>query len=493
MIVKIFAAAGSDFPGVNYNDKKIDKGNGELVLMKNFPSFINHSSTKEQVRDYLRAISTGSKRMLKPQFHAVISTKFQEHSKEELTKIAEDFMDEMGYGKQPFTVVFHTDTDHNHVHIISTRVDKRNGKKINDSYERLKAQKALSTTLEKLHATKPEDVLHQLLNYKISTIKQLEILLERKGFKLVKNRHNEHAFDILKNGLKLKTLQGNQINLRSRRNDPRKNQLKAVMIKYKEVYSNKVFTVEDNRKQESTLPLKKVSERKSSRTIISFESELQKKLRDIFGIDIVFHQNQNLQPFGYTLIDHKTGTVYKGSEILELKELFDFSSAHMDKKLFEVLKDYNIPNQKTKDLLLKFFKNKNPEAQIREFMLFENRGKKDLETYRKVQIEVRDLICTPQKMKLRNEDISFIRDEQGKLYAVHTRHHYIGELQSLIGEVNYQKYSNIGLQSSKLHKTTKRGDIQEAVEELLFELMKTSTAVKDPAENELKRKRKRRK
>ena len=38
-------AAGSDFPGVNYNDKKIDKGKGELMLMKNFPSFINEDST----------------------------------------------------------------------------------------------------------------------------------------------------------------------------------------------------------------------------------------------------------------------------------------------------------------------------------------------------------------------------------------------------------------------------------------------------------------
>ena len=33
--------AGSNFPGIQYNDKKIDKGKGELMLMKNFPSFIN--------------------------------------------------------------------------------------------------------------------------------------------------------------------------------------------------------------------------------------------------------------------------------------------------------------------------------------------------------------------------------------------------------------------------------------------------------------------
>ena len=67
--------AGPSFPGVHYNDKKIDKGIGELMLMKNFPSFINESSSKEKVRNYLRAISIGNKKILKPQFHAMISTK----------------------------------------------------------------------------------------------------------------------------------------------------------------------------------------------------------------------------------------------------------------------------------------------------------------------------------------------------------------------------------------------------------------------------------
>lgn len=140
MIVKIIPASGTDFHGVQYNDKKVEKGTGELMLMKNFPSFINGDSSPEQVRDYFKSISKNEK-VKKPQFHAVISAKYQNHSKEELTEIAKDFMQEMGYGKQPFIVVYHSDTENNHVHIVSTRVDKQTGKKINDSYERLKAQK----------------------------------------------------------------------------------------------------------------------------------------------------------------------------------------------------------------------------------------------------------------------------------------------------------------------------------------------------------------
>ena len=104
MIVKILSSASSSFHGVQYNDKKVEKGKGVLMLMKNFPSFINENSSQEEVRNYLKSISINEK-VKKPQFHAVISTKFQEHSKEELTKVAEDFMKEMGYGKQPYIVV----------------------------------------------------------------------------------------------------------------------------------------------------------------------------------------------------------------------------------------------------------------------------------------------------------------------------------------------------------------------------------------------------
>ncbi|MFC6268298.1 relaxase/mobilization nuclease domain-containing protein [Frigoriflavimonas asaccharolytica] len=479
-------AAGSSFPGVNYNDKKINSGNGEIMLMKNFPSFINEASDKQQVRDYLRAISIGNKKVIKPQFHAMISTKFQEHSKEELTEIAENFMKEMGYGKQPFTVVFHNDTDHNHVHIVSTRVDKTSGKKINDSYEKLKSQKALIKILKKLYATIPEEELNKLLNYKITTLNQLETLLERSGFKLVKNKQEENAFDILKNGVKLKSINGNQIIFDSQKNDNRKNQIKAILIKYKEIYSNKVFKVEDRSRQNSMLPEEKKNNNENhSKIKIEFESELQKKLKDIFGIDIVFHQKEGFEPFGYTLIDHKTGKVYKGSEVLKMNELFEFTSEKLDKKLFEILKDYNVPNQESKKILLEFLKIKYPKAELKDFMFFENRGKKELETYRKIQNEVKDFIRT-QKGKNSNDNISIIKSEDGKLYAVHTQLHYIGELRSLIGENDYERFL-------KNEHRTDKNEITEAIDEMLFELMKSTSTAKDPAENELKKKRKRRK
>ena len=487
MIIKIMAAAGSNFPGVNYNDKKINEGKGELMKMKNFPSFINEDSNKQQVRDYLKAISNVNKKVLKPQFHAMISTKFQEHSKEELTKIAEDFMDEMGYGKQPFVVVHHNDTENSHVHIVTTRVDKETMKKINDSLEKLKAQQALSDTLEKFYGIKSEEKLNRLLNYKISSIHQLETLLDRNGYKLGKNADDEKFLTLLKNGVIQRTLFENQLIFDHKKDKNRTKQLRAILWKYKNVYSNKVFRIDDFRKQEGMLPEEKIREKDQLVPKIEFESELQKKLRDVFGIDIVFHHKDKYQPFGYTLIDHKTGSVYKGSEIMKMCELFEFMTEKIDKKLFESLKDYNVRDSESKILLLDFLKVRQPENEIKAFMLFGNKKLKNKEIYNAIRNDVREYL-----KKQNNTEINIIKSEDGKYYVIHSRLHYIGEVQALIGEKQYQKLLDPNIQVTSNTENKTGNELNAAVNELFFELMKSSGSAKDPAEQELKKRRKRR-
>ena len=489
MIVKILGSASSNFHGVQYNDKKVEKGTGELMLMKNFPSFINENSSQEEVRNYLKSISKNEK-VKKPQFHAVISTKFQQHSKEELAKVAEDFMQEMGYGNQPFIVVFHNDTENNHVHIVSTRVDKSTGKKLNDSYEKLKAQKSLIEIKERIYGKNNEDIINKLLSYNISSLKQLEILMEKNGFKLVNNKNDENALDILKNGVREKTINGNQLNFSNPKNDNRAKQIKAILNKYKEVYSNKVFKVEDRRYLEKMLPEEKQKENWKPK--IEFESELQKKLREVFGIDVVFHHKDELHPFGYTLIDHKTETIYKGSDILKMNDLFDFTSEVMDKKLFESLKDYNLLDKASKQVLMEYLKHQNPENVPKEFMLFENKKRKNKEVFNSVKNDVRNYLKTQS-----NNSVKIIKSEEGIYYAVHTKLHYIGELQSLIGEKEYQKFLNPNqaneTRTVNQTESNEAKELSKAVNEMLFEWTKHSGTSKDPAEEELKKRKKRKK
>ena len=489
MIVKILGSASSNFHGVQYNDKKVEKETGELMLMKNFPSFINENSSQEEVKNYLKSISKNEK-VKKPQFHAVISTKFQQHSKEELAKVAEDFMQEMGYRNQPFIVVFHNDTENNHVHIVSTRVEKSTGKKINDSYEKLKAQKAMMNVKERIYGKNNEEIINNLFSYKIGSLKQLELLMERNGFKLVKNKNDENALDILKNGVREKTIYGNQLIFSNPKNDNRGKQIKAILNKYQEVYSNKVFKVEDRRHLEKMLPEEKQKEEWKPK--IEFESELQKKLKEVFGIDVVFHHKDELHPFGYTLIDHKTGTIYKGSEILKMNNLFEFTSEVMDKKLFESLKDYNLSDEISKQVLIEYLKHQNLENVPKDFMLFENKKRKNKEVFNMVKNEIRNYLKTQN-----NNSVKIIKSEEGIYYAVHTKLHYIGELQSLIGEKEYQKFLNPNqANETRIVNQTESNEAKElsrAVNEMLIEWTKHSGTSKDPAEEELRKRKKRKK
>ncbi|MCU7571124.1 relaxase/mobilization nuclease domain-containing protein [Riemerella anatipestifer] len=428
MIVKILSASKS-FSGVEYNDKKVEKGKGELMAMKNFPSFINEESGPQIVKDYLKSISKSNK-VKKPQFHAVISTKFQEHSKEELKIVAENFMQEMGYGEQPYIAVFHNDTDNNHIHIVSTRIDKASGKKLNDSFERLKSQKALQKVMDKLYPEqKLNEELDKLLNYKYSSLNQLKELLERNGFKLSRNSEDDNRLDILKNGVLQRSLTGNQLSFNTSEDKNRKKQIAAVIKKYSEIFSNKTFKVIDDRKQ------KDLYERETNaQPKIEWESELQKKLRDMFGIDIIFHHKEKQTPFGYTVIDNRSKSIFKGSEILKMREIFQFTDEQIDKKNFEVLKDFNITTEKEKEILREWYNKKHPHAPIQIHMLFYNKNKNS-EIRKQGREDVLNLI---KSGKDKSDKIDVVNVE-GKYYAIHNLFHQVWEMGKLIGEIQYQK------------------------------------------------------
>lgn len=131
MIAKI-SKAGSNFYGAaRYNQQKIDKGEGR-VIGKNM---IANTAPKQLDRNLKMLSSYGN--VKNPVFHASLS--FSPNDKLKLTdglmrKIGDEYMDKMGYGKQPYVIYRHTDTAHPHIHILSTKVDIGTQKRIKDSF-----------------------------------------------------------------------------------------------------------------------------------------------------------------------------------------------------------------------------------------------------------------------------------------------------------------------------------------------------------------------
>ncbi|HVX00197.1 MAG TPA: relaxase/mobilization nuclease domain-containing protein, partial [Candidatus Babeliaceae bacterium] len=139
MIAHILEKPSRTFAGVKYNTDKVNRNTGELMLIANFGAMHALSNPRPQdLVNYLLMVSAQNKVIKNTQFHAVISANGRNYNKQELTKAAVMWLKEMKYGDQPYLIVFHKDTENNHVHIVSSRVGK-DGKQIDRDYEQVRA------------------------------------------------------------------------------------------------------------------------------------------------------------------------------------------------------------------------------------------------------------------------------------------------------------------------------------------------------------------
>lgn len=289
MIVKILSKTPS-FNAVKYNTNKIKTGDGELMCHENFPILKNYIPETAVIKNYLKAVSSTNNRVKNPQFHATISCKGDEFDKHQLTEIARDYMSKMGYEKQPFIVVFHNDTDNNHVHIVSTRV-KTEGKKISDRFENLRSQRHLQKIMQEKFGIDEKLNVNKLLKYNASSFQQMVTLFERNGFDLVEK---EGQTKVYKAGIFITDA---EVNL-TERNKSRQKQLQQIFKDYSKTYDCKITETSKGH----------------------WKSEMTDKLKSSLGLDIMFHVSKKTnEPFGYTLIDNSKQNIFKGSEIFDIK------------------------------------------------------------------------------------------------------------------------------------------------------------------------------
>lgn len=307
MIVKILDPS-TTFKGVSYNTKKVDKDKGELMKVSGFGALeaLQNLRPKDYV-NYLEAQSAASKRTKYPQLHAVISCKGRSHSKEELTTIAEQWLNGMGYGQQPYLLVFHKDTANNHIHIVSTRVD-RNGKKINDSFEKIRAYEVLNRIVGVDEKQELDKNIEKALSYGFSTRAQFMMLLEAQGYSLTLS---DGAYQISRYGKKQGTVSLEKVDAKIgtfSKDIDRLAQLRAVFAKYCSQYDPAVVHI----------PPPLPGNRSSPPS--GYTSAMAQMLTNKFGVQIIFHGKDGKPPYGYTVIDHSRKMVYKGKDLMPLAE-----------------------------------------------------------------------------------------------------------------------------------------------------------------------------
>ena len=147
MIAKISATENLG-GALGYNFKKVEKGEASILLVAELYQDREGRYTMEDVLVDMEALIPKKCRTKKAVFHCSLNPHPDEKlSDERLVQIAKEYMEALGYSKQPYIVFKHNDIAREHIHIVSLRVDSK-GRKINDKYEGRRSKK-ITDALEK--------------------------------------------------------------------------------------------------------------------------------------------------------------------------------------------------------------------------------------------------------------------------------------------------------------------------------------------------------
>jgi len=331
MVAKI-SVGSSLFGALAYNQNKIDEGEGRILCSNKMVEredgrFDIHSCMEDFNRQLPKDIKTE-----KPILHISLNPHPDDVlTDSQLTAIAEEYMQKMGYGNQPYMVYKHEDIERHHIHIVSLRVDET-GKKIDDSNNFYKSKNITREledkyglhTAEKKKQTQVFDfkkvnadngnIKTQIANvikplaarYRFQSFNEYRALLSLYNVNVeeVKGEVRGRAYCGLV--YSATDAKGNKIG------NPLKSSLFGKSVGYNvinEKLENSKNELKDKRLREQTRQricgaLRNSPDRKS------FEKELSQQ-----GIDVLFRENDSKRIYGVTFIDHNNSCVFNGSRL----------------------------------------------------------------------------------------------------------------------------------------------------------------------------------
>ena len=345
IVKKLGMVSGGGFPGAGYNERKVAEGVARLMAMENVDAAIRHKvkllheagfDCAGEIEKYLkeRSRTYGNTKTTRFQFHIAASVKGQVMSADELTDFARQLMAEAGYGRQPYFVYYHHDTDNNHVHILSTRIQP-NGFPIPDHHDYAR----LNAAANRILSSDINRDIQRMFSYDYLTEGQFANIIRSHGYKF---ERVEDGYVLFRGGVKAATIPLSEIERHiSQENDTRKErakQLRAIIRKYKaEIAKGKVQNVENvkgHKGQKKKYVRRKINPdiRKikgaNGKTLSQEEQRHLSDLLDIlkakFGIDIHFQKDRNGEIRGYGIVDHSRKMAFDGSKVMKLSELIDF-------------------------------------------------------------------------------------------------------------------------------------------------------------------------
>ena len=331
MIAKI-SVGNSLFGALAYNQDKVDQGKGKVLFTnKILESPDGKFDIHKCVECFNNHIPEGI-RTKKNVIHISINPDPKDNlSDEQLLLIAQEYLEKLGYGQQPYMIFKHEDIDRHHLHIVSIRTDE-NGKKVNDKFEHYRSQKITRELEEKynLHPATKKQITDRpeikKVNYKAGDVKQ-QI---SSTVKALMNSYKFQSFTEYRALLSLYNICVEEIkgevngkiyngiiyfaidNKGNKKGNPIKSSRLGKITGYEAIQrktAKYMKAIKDKKLKEPTRNI--INEvLNNTRTRKQFEKELKKR-----GIDVIFRQNKDHRIYGVTFIDHTNKIVFNGSRL----------------------------------------------------------------------------------------------------------------------------------------------------------------------------------
>ncbi len=351
MVAKINIGS-SLYGALAYNGEKINQEKGKLLATnKIFDDGTGKMDIHRAVEDFKRYMPS-QVRTEKPVIHISLNPHPEDQlSDVELTDIAREYMEKLGYGDQPYMVYKHEDINRHHLHIVSVRIDE-NGKCLNNAYN-FHRSKSITREIEKkygLHTAERQrttkakpvqkidlsdgnikkqvgNVVKSLMHYQFQSLGEFRALLSLYNVTVDETQGQAHGKEY--HGLVYSAMDddGNKIG------NPFKSSVLGKTVGYDAL--EKQFAFSKKQFQEKKLAI----HTRNTIAAVLQQTVNRKEFVELLkakGIDTVFRETDTGRIYGATFIDHTTACVLNGSRLGKefsanvLQEHFATVSTHVE-------------------------------------------------------------------------------------------------------------------------------------------------------------------
>ncbi len=320
-----------------YNENKIKEGVAECIMAGNYPADAENL-TEIQRLNMLLKLAALNENVTRNSVH--ISLNFdpsEQLSKQQLTQIAQSYMDKIGFGQQPFLVYQHHDAAHPHLHLVSvkvrpdgSRIDMQNigrnlsektRKEIELAHGLVRAEDSQQRKIYELKPVNAQKVQYGkaqtkqaiaivldavLPNYKYASLPELNAVL--KQYNIATDRGSEDSRIFRNKGLVYRILdeRGNKVGVPIKASDfYNKPTLEHL---HQQFESNEIERRPHKARLKNAIDFAMM--KRSSHSLSGLVDTLEKE-----GIRIVIRQNEKGLIYGITYVDFRTKSVFNGSDL----------------------------------------------------------------------------------------------------------------------------------------------------------------------------------